>query len=208
MEPVSRLDPTGNGAYLGLVHKMNSCLSQMEQFPVKVHDFPSGNGNGSRSVALHDCISKQLILHCLVNIDSFLLISLSRGSQALKFFNTHQLKCQLQRHPDCTNVKQWKGGPVKIDPLALVQAIERYLVVRGEGCSQLLMLMLIPCQCPQIVLLSFCELTLRLLKISSAQGMAESEKKTKTVMMMVQMMKSMNHWYVRHFMPNILSFYS
>ncbi|XP_077467262.1 E3 ubiquitin-protein ligase TRIP12 isoform X1 [Stigmatopora argus] len=102
-EPVSCLDPTENGPFLALVHKMNSCLSQMEQFPVKVHDFPSGNGNGSR------------------------------GSQALKFFNTHQLKCQLQRHPDCTNVKQWKGGPVKIDPLALVQAIERYLVVRGYG---------------------------------------------------------------------------
>ncbi|CAJ1065690.1 E3 ubiquitin-protein ligase TRIP12 isoform X2 [Xyrichtys novacula] len=103
MEPVGRLDPAENGPFLALVHKMNSCLSQMEQFPVKVHDFPSGNGNGSR------------------------------GSQALKFFNTHQLKCQLQRHPDCTNVKQWKGGPVKIDPLALVQAIERYLVVRGYG---------------------------------------------------------------------------
>ncbi|XP_048836365.1 E3 ubiquitin-protein ligase TRIP12 isoform X4 [Brienomyrus brachyistius] len=103
MEPVGRLDPAENGSLLALVHKMNSCLSQMEQFPVKVHDFPSGNGTGSR------------------------------GSQALKFFNTHQLKCQLQRHPDCTNVKQWKGGPVKIDPLALVQAIERYLVVRGYG---------------------------------------------------------------------------
>ncbi|KAF3692919.1 E3 ubiquitin-protein ligase TRIP12 [Channa argus] len=103
MELLGRLDPAENGPYLALVHKMNSCLSQMEQFPVKVHDFPSGNGNGSR------------------------------GSQALKFFNTHQLKCQLQRHPDCTNVKQWKGGPVKIDPLALVQAIERYLVVRGYG---------------------------------------------------------------------------
>ncbi|XP_038549125.1 E3 ubiquitin-protein ligase TRIP12 isoform X3 [Micropterus salmoides] len=103
LEPVGRLDPTENGPYLALVHKINSCLSQIEQFPVKVHDFPSGNGNGSR------------------------------GSQALKFFNTHQLKCQLQRHPDCTNVKQWKGGPVKIDPLALVQAIERYLVVRGYG---------------------------------------------------------------------------
>uniref|UniRef100_A0A3Q3WRW6 E3 ubiquitin-protein ligase n=1 Tax=Mola mola TaxID=94237 RepID=A0A3Q3WRW6_MOLML len=103
MEPWGRLDPSENRPYLALVHKMNSCLSQMEQFPVKVHDFPSGNGNGSR------------------------------GSQALKFFNTHQLKCQLQRHPDCTNVKQWKGGPVKIDPLALVQAIERYLVVRGYG---------------------------------------------------------------------------
>lgn len=50
MEPVGRLDPSENGPYLALVHKMNSCLSQMEQFPVKVHDFPSGNGNGSRSV--------------------------------------------------------------------------------------------------------------------------------------------------------------
>ncbi|KAG7278967.1 hypothetical protein CRUP_036618 [Coryphaenoides rupestris] len=102
MEPAGRLDPSENGPLLALVHKMNNCLSQMEQFPVKVHDFPSGNGSGSR------------------------------GSQALKFFNTHQLKCQLQRHPDCTNVKQWKGGPVKIDPLALVQAIERYLVVRDS----------------------------------------------------------------------------
>ncbi|NXJ80082.1 TRIPC ligase, partial [Trogon melanurus] len=107
-EPVGRLEPLENAPLLALVHKMNNCLSQMEQFPVKVHDFPSGNGTGS----------------------SF---SLNRGSQALKFFNTHQLKCQLQRHPDCANVKQWKGGPVKIDPLALVQAIERYLVVRGYG---------------------------------------------------------------------------
>ncbi|XP_014807238.1 PREDICTED: E3 ubiquitin-protein ligase TRIP12 isoform X2 [Calidris pugnax] len=102
-EPLGRLEPLENAPLLALVHKMNNCLSQMEQFPVKVHDFPSGNGTGSR------------------------------GSQALKFFNTHQLKCQLQRHPDCANVKQWKGGPVKIDPLALVQAIERYLVVRGYG---------------------------------------------------------------------------
>jgi hypothetical protein len=30
-------------------------------------------------------------------------------------------------------LRQWKGGAVKIDPLALVQAIERYLVVRGYG---------------------------------------------------------------------------
>lgn len=47
-EPLFRLEPTENGPLLALVHKMNSCLSQMEQFPVKVHDFPSGNGNGSR----------------------------------------------------------------------------------------------------------------------------------------------------------------
>ncbi len=42
-------------------------------------------------------------------------------------------QCHLQRHPDCKNLRQWKGGPVKIDPLALVQAIERYLVMRGYG---------------------------------------------------------------------------
>ena len=43
------------------------------------------------------------------------------------------LQCQLQKHPSCTTLKQWKGGPVKIDPLALVQAIERYLIMRGYG---------------------------------------------------------------------------
>ncbi|PNF34561.1 E3 ubiquitin-protein ligase TRIP12 [Cryptotermes secundus] len=87
-----------------LVAKLSGCVSQLEQFPVKVHDLPAGTGTGRGS-----------------------------GTSALKFFNTHQLKCNLQRHPDCTNLKQWKGGTVKIDPLALVQAIERYLVVRGYG---------------------------------------------------------------------------
>lgn len=43
------------------------------------------------------------------------------------------LQCNLQRHPECNNLRQWKGGTVKIDPLALVQAIERYLVIRGYG---------------------------------------------------------------------------
>lgn len=57
----------------------------------------------------------------------------ARGSQALRFFSSHQIKCLLQRHPDCEGLRQWKRGPVKIDPLALVQAIERYLVVRGYG---------------------------------------------------------------------------
>lgn len=42
-------------------------------------------------------------------------------------------QCNLQRHPDCNNLKQWKGGTVKVDPLALVQTIERYLMVRGYG---------------------------------------------------------------------------
>ena len=49
------------------------------------------------------------------------------------FLDCFSPQCQLQRHPECTTLRQWRGGPVKIDPLALVQAIERYLVVRGYG---------------------------------------------------------------------------
>ncbi|XP_070496016.1 E3 ubiquitin-protein ligase TRIP12 isoform X2 [Chironomus tepperi] len=90
-------------AFSSFVLKLNGCVTQLEQFPVKVHDFPTGSGSGRSNTS------------------------------ALKFFNTHQLKCNLQRHPECTNLRQWKGGAVKIDPLALVQAIERYLVVRGYG---------------------------------------------------------------------------
>lgn len=93
-----KLDPTPLST---LVCKLNACISQLEQFPVRVHDFV-GLGNGS-----------------------------ARGASALKFFNTHQLKCNLQRHPLCSNLRQWKGGAVKIDPLAIVQAIEKYLTVRG-----------------------------------------------------------------------------
>lgn len=29
--------------------------------------------------------------------------------------------------------QQWRGGPVKIDPLATVQTIERYMLIRGYG---------------------------------------------------------------------------
>lgn len=90
-------------AMSALVQKLMGCLHQLEQFQVKVHDLPGGSSTNGR------------------------------GSNALKFFNTHQLKCQLQKHPSCTTLKQWKGGPVKIDPLALVQAIERYLIMRGYG---------------------------------------------------------------------------
>ncbi|XP_062558407.1 E3 ubiquitin-protein ligase TRIP12 [Armigeres subalbatus] len=99
----SNVTPAINSApFSAFVAKLNGCVTQLEQFPVKVHDFPAGVGSRS-------------------------------NTSALKFFNTHQLKCNLQRHPECTNLRQWKGGTVKIDPLALVQAIERYLVVRGYG---------------------------------------------------------------------------
>ena len=80
-----------------LVSKLNACVNHLEQFPIKMYDVASGPP-GVRS-----------------------------AGSTLKFFKTHHLKCSLQRHPDCTSLKSWKGGLVKIDPLALVQAIERYL---------------------------------------------------------------------------------
>jgi hypothetical protein len=46
-----------------LVAKLSGCVSQLEQFPVKVHDLPAGTGTGRAG-----------------------------GTSALKFFNTHQLK--------------------------------------------------------------------------------------------------------------------
>ncbi|XP_013418116.1 E3 ubiquitin-protein ligase TRIP12 isoform X2 [Lingula anatina] len=100
---VSQVEFSENPPFSPLISKLVGCLHQLEQFQVKVHDLPGG-GTGN-----------------------------SRGSSAIKFFNTHQLKCNLVRHPACTNLRQWRGGPVKIDPLALVQAIERYLVMRGYG---------------------------------------------------------------------------
>jgi E3 ubiquitin-protein ligase TRIP12 len=49
-----------------LVAKLSGCVSQLEQFPVKVHDLPAGTGTGRGT-----------------------------GTSALKFFNTHQLKVHL-----------------------------------------------------------------------------------------------------------------
>ncbi|XP_040569275.1 E3 ubiquitin-protein ligase TRIP12 [Lepeophtheirus salmonis] len=88
------------------IQKLNACLNHLEQFPIKMHDMTTGS-SGVKS-----------------------------AGSTLRFFKTHHLKCNLQRHPDCTTLKSWKGGLVKIDPLALVQAIERYLISRGYGYHQ------------------------------------------------------------------------
>lgn len=53
---------------LPLVQKLMACMHQLEQFQVKVHDLPGGSG------------------------------STGRGSNALKFFNTHQLKVHLTQY--------------------------------------------------------------------------------------------------------------
>merc|ERR1719410_2827726 len=96
-------DPDSVSNFTMLVTKLNACVNHLEQFPIKMYDVANGPP-GVRS-----------------------------AGSTLKFFKTYHLKCSLQRHPDCTSLKSWKGGLVKIDPLALVQAIERYLVTRGYG---------------------------------------------------------------------------
>jgi len=54
------------------------------QFQVKVHDLGLASGGGSAN------------------------------SNAMKFLSSHQLKCQLQRHPECKTFRAYSGGPVKV----------------------------------------------------------------------------------------------
>ncbi|XP_041974550.1 E3 ubiquitin-protein ligase TRIP12 [Aricia agestis] len=101
-------------------------------------------GAGSGAGALAALVSR--VNACVSHLEQFPVrvhdLPARPATSALKFFNTHQLMCDLKRHPSCSNLKQWKGGVVRIDPLALVQAIERYLAQRGyaqprsrEGCA-------------------------------------------------------------------------
>lgn len=99
-------DPDLAPKFLMFVQKMTACVNHLEQFPIKMHDMTSGS-SGVKS-----------------------------AGSTLRFFKSHHLKCSLQRHPECSSLKSWKGGLVKIDPLALVQAIERYLITRGYGHPQ------------------------------------------------------------------------
>ena len=43
----------------------------------------------------------------------------------------HHFQCSLERHPSAVSTSQWKGGPLRIDPLATVQ------VSRDRLCPRL-----------------------------------------------------------------------
>lgn len=88
--------PQEKPGILLLLQKLHGCISQTENFPVRVYDMPG-----------------------------------RRGTQAMKFFNSHQIKCNLELHPSASATQTYKGGIVRIDPLATMQAIERYLIIRG-----------------------------------------------------------------------------
>ncbi|CAG0906132.1 unnamed protein product, partial [Cyprideis torosa] len=117
----------------------SSSASSFSPLAIFVYVFvQNGAKDGNPAAAFSALVSK--VLGCLHQLEQFPVkvneipgIERNGVSSQLKFLNTHQIKCLLQRHPECKNLKQWKGGPVKIDPLALVQAIERYLIMRGYG---------------------------------------------------------------------------
>jgi len=79
---------------------------------------------------LHGCVNQLEQLPIRVN-------DLAGQTSTLRLINSQQLKCHLVRHPSCKKLRSWTHGPVKIDPLALISAIEKYLLVRGIGQSQM-----------------------------------------------------------------------
>uniref|UniRef100_A0A914ZIP5 E3 ubiquitin-protein ligase n=4 Tax=Parascaris TaxID=6254 RepID=A0A914ZIP5_PARUN len=104
------LDESGSwAAFEALVTKLLASVAQLEQFQVKVSDM-GGILTGSSAGAL-------------------------RGAQALRFFQTHQIRCNLRRHPACRELKEWRHGhgSIKVDPFTSISAIERYLLDRGVG---------------------------------------------------------------------------
>ncbi|OQV21334.1 E3 ubiquitin-protein ligase TRIP12 [Hypsibius exemplaris] len=92
-------------AFRALVAKLNSCVNQLEQFPVRVTDLTSSELGG---------------------------IGAAGGRHPImRVFAQSQLKCTLSRHPDSPNIRQWRGGMVRVEPLAPIYTVERYLVTRG-----------------------------------------------------------------------------
>jgi hypothetical protein len=54
---LARFSHSGNvlinpAAFSSFILKLNGCVTQLEQFPVKVHDFPTGSGGRSNTSAL------------------------------------------------------------------------------------------------------------------------------------------------------------
>ena len=92
-----------------LITKVIHSIGQLEQFTVKLTNLSGiGQASGSSTTYL-------------------------RGAQAMRFFQSHQIRLHLQRHPACRQLREWRHGrgSIKVDPFASVSSIERYLLERG-----------------------------------------------------------------------------
>ncbi|KAI1724061.1 HECT-domain (ubiquitin-transferase) domain-containing protein [Ditylenchus destructor] len=119
-----------------LISKVLLAVGQLEQFQVKVTNLSgivqAGSG-GSGTPTIGSGSTAAGILAGgpgMANTITYL-----RGAQALRFFQTHQIRCNLKRHPGCKQLKDWRHGrgSIKVDPFTSISAIERYLVDRGIG---------------------------------------------------------------------------
>ncbi|CAF2672231.1 unnamed protein product [Rotaria sp. Silwood2] len=105
----------------------------LKQFIIDLHHAQLNNGKSNQNILshlvckLHGCINQLEQFPIRVND----VTGRSVHSSALRLISTHQLKCSLVRHPQCKTLKQWNSSPVKIDPFAIVSAIEKYLLLRG-----------------------------------------------------------------------------
>jgi E3 ubiquitin-protein ligase TRIP12 len=112
--------------------------TNLKQYIIELYQSQLNQGKNIQHHVLNHLISK---LHgCINQLEQFpIRVNDIAGrpahSSALRLITTHQLKCNLIRHPQCKTLKQWNSGPVKIDPLALVSAIEKYLLLRGIASS-------------------------------------------------------------------------
>ncbi|CAF3649962.1 unnamed protein product [Rotaria sp. Silwood1] len=115
---------------------------KLKQYIIELYQLQYNHGKNYHHRNEHNILSHLINkLHgCINQLEQFpIRINDIAGrpahSSALRLITTHQLKCNLIRHPQCKTLKQWNSGPVKIDPLALVSAIEKYLLLRGIAHS-------------------------------------------------------------------------
>ncbi|CAK5082786.1 unnamed protein product [Meloidogyne enterolobii] len=106
-----------------LVTKLTNTIGTMEQFQVRVTNL-SGiftNGSGSSSLAQY----QSALLGG--GAGGSLFSTTLRGAQALRFFQMHQIRINLRRHPKCKNLREWRHGrgSIKVDPFTSISSIER-----------------------------------------------------------------------------------
>ena len=104
--------------FKALIAKVMLTVERLEQFSVRATNL-SGNlaGFGSSSLGIggssHGGGAQQ---H---GSTTYL-----RGAQALRFFQSHQIRCNLRRHPSCKQLREWRRGrgSIKVSTLAEILA--------------------------------------------------------------------------------------
>src|SRR4051812_33212603 len=118
-----------------LVNKVLLVIGQLEQFQVKVTNLgaivhPGGSSGGGGGLSIGAMAAAAAALGGSTSAIASLASSSTtylRGAQALRFFQTNQIRCNLKRHPSCKNLKEWRHGrgSIKVDPFTSIGSIER-----------------------------------------------------------------------------------